>query len=303
MATQTFTVLGRRPHIVLEDIEGNVTVLPWEREEIAIETAEPVQGIQQEGERLYIRGYRSDITLRVPFIRNILSRLTTSITASRINGSVSTDRVGSVELRQVSGNVNLEQTHGSVRLEDLSELARLHSVGGSLTVVNASYIQAWGGVGGSVSLRYVRVAEVDNVGGSFDAQNVDEKLICKHVGGSTTVLGCQNAEVEVGSTGGSVNIDGAAVLHSVSAGGSATLTGTFSPGSHNRIAAGGSATLTLPANSDIAVNAIAGGSVSGSALERRYGQHANVVYGNGSASLMITAGGRVTVNGDLRPSR
>lgn len=303
MATQTFTVLGKRPHIVLEDIEGNVTVLPWERNEIAIETAEPVQGVQQEGERLYIRGYRSDIILHVPHIHNFLSRLTTSITASRITGGVSTDRVGSVELRQVSGNVNLEQTHGSVRLEDLSEMARLHSVGGSLAVVNAPYIQAWGGVSGSVSLRYACVAEVDNIGGSLDAQNIDEKLICKHIGGSATVQGCQNAEVEVGSAGGSVNIDGAAILHSVSAGGSATLSGAFPQASHNRIAAGGSATLTLPASSDLAVKAMAGGSVSGSALERRYNNHANVVYGNGNASLTITAGGSVTLNGDLRPSR
>lgn len=303
MATQTFLVLGRRPRVILEDIEGNLRVLPWERKEIAVETEEPVQGIQQEGETLRIWGYRSHITLRVPFIRAILSHLTTSITVSRLTGSVNMEKVGSVELRQVSGNVYLEETHGSARLEDLSEAAQLHSVGGSLTITNAPYIRVWGGVGGSVAVRYVRKVEIDDIGGSLDALNVDEKLLCEHVGGSATVQGCQSADVEIHIIGGSANIDGAATLHSLAAGGSANLTGNFAVGSHNKVAIGGSATLHLPTESNVEVRAIAGGWVSGSALDRKYLHAANIVYGDGSAKLLMTAGGSVELRGDIRPAR
>ncbi|GHO46474.1 hypothetical protein [Ktedonospora formicarum] len=303
MAMQTFPIMGKQPWVFLENIEGNLTVLPWERREIAVETEEPIQDIRQEGDTIRIQGYRSHITLRVPFIRVILNHLTTSISASRLSGNVQMEKVGSVELRQVSGNVYLEETYGSVRLEELREQAQLHFVGGSLTAINAPYVRAWGAVGGSVLVRNARLIDIDNIGGSLNAQDITEKLLCKHVGGSAEVTGCHQAEVEITAVGGSANIDGAASLHSIAVGGSAKLEGLFALGNLHKVAAGGSAILTLPAESNVSVKAVAGGSVGGSALNRSYNHMANVVYGDGRASLFVTAGGRVALNGDIRPTR
>src|SRR5947207_2362855 len=172
MFTQTFSIAGRKPRVILEQIEGNLTVQPWNRKEIRVEADEPIPELRQEGDIVIITNYRSDIRLWVPAIKEFLSFVTTTIAASRVHGNATFERAGNIELRDVSGAVVANKTYGNVDLIDLHEAAQLTEIGGNLRVVNAPFLRARNGVGGNVDLQQVGDAVVDYVGGNLDARDI-----------------------------------------------------------------------------------------------------------------------------------
>jgi hypothetical protein len=305
MAQQTFSVLTNRPRIVIDHVDGNLKVRSWQRQEIRVDSAEPVVGMRQEGDTLTIADYRGDLTLWVPEVkRGLLSFLTggfTSLYVSHLSRSATIEGVGNVELYEIGGQVVLENIYGNVKLEGIQELAELSGVGGNLRATNVATLRSQRGVGGNVTLTTLQVAELDNIGGNLHAYHIERVLHVRNVGGNAHARDCAGAEVNVTHTGGNLHIDGAALADSCSAGGNLDVWASVPIDRQVRLHAGGNATIDFPADANVSVYAHAGGNITSPTAQRHGGGSLNLVYGSGQARLDVAVGGNVRLQGEAIP--
>jgi hypothetical protein len=305
MAQQTFSVTTRRPRIVIQHVDGNLNVHSWERPEISVESAEPVAGMSQEGDTLTITDYRGDLSLWIPEIKGGLfsfaTGVFTSIFVSHLSRSATIEGASNVELREIGGQVTLERTHGNIKLENVHELAEVSGVGGNLHATSVPTLRAQRGIGGNVTLAVLQVAELGSLGGNLHVDHVERVLRVRNVGGNAHVLDCVGAKVSVNAVGGNLQIDGAALVMSSTAGGNLDVWGSVPIDSQVRLRAGGNATIGLPADANVNVHAMAGGSITSPTVSRRGGGRLDLVYGNGQARLDVAVGGNVRLQGDAVP--
>ncbi len=298
MPQQTFPVSGKRPRVVLNHIEGDLTVRSWERKEIALETAEPVQGLSYESDTLTISDYRSAITLWIPAVRDVLFFVGTTIKVNDLVGRASIEGASNVEIHRVSDAIVLENTYGNVMLSELSETARLTKVGGNLQAASAPFVRVQNKVGGNVVLEQVRYAEIDVVGGNLEARRIEEQLRCERIGGNGRVHDCPAAAISIDVVGGNLEVESASAMHSSTVGGNLHIYAYFPPERQTRLRAGGNASIILPDNPHVRIYARAGGSISGSTIISRVGNTASLLYGDGRATLEVTTGGNLTLQGN-----
>ncbi len=293
MTQQTFAV-GRRPRVVIRSMNGNLTVRPWNERSISVEADGPIPELYQEGDTLVINGCQSNLDLFVPYVKKLFgtASLVTDISVTDLNGTATMENVGSVDLSNVSGAVELTQVNGSLRATGAPTLREHRGIGGDAMLSNISRIEL-GAVGGSLRLATTETVTVGAVGGSLKAEQVGALLKCGSVGGSCEVRNSARAEVVVSNVGGSLLLDGVARMPSCNIGGSLSMLADLPTDSNVRLLVGGSATLMLPKNANLAMHILASGSISGDALSKKYGNSANITYGNGAATLNLTAGGSV----------
>jgi hypothetical protein len=273
MTQQTFSVTTRRPRVVIDHVDGNLNVRAWERPEISVESAEPIVGMRQEGDTLTITDYRGDLSLWVPAIKggifSFATGMFTSVFVSHLSRSATIEGVGNADLREIGGQVLLERIYGNVDLESIQELADVSGVGGNLRATNVATLRSKRGVGGNATL--------------------------------TSLRNCTDAEVSINTVGGNLQIDGAALTGSCSAGGNLEAWAHIPLDSQARVHAGGNATIAFPADANVSVHARAGGNITSPTVSRRGGGSMNLVYGNGQARLDVTVGGNVRLEGEALP--
>src|ERR1700730_2980104 len=85
MTQQTFPITGRKPRVVITRVNGNLTVQPWEREEIGVNTSGTAEVVRQEGDTLTIIDCQGDLELWIPDNRNRMFRISTNITATDVS--------------------------------------------------------------------------------------------------------------------------------------------------------------------------------------------------------------------------
>ena len=299
MTQQSFSV-GQSPRVVIRNLQGSLTVRPWQDMVINVRVAEdaPIAAqIYQEGDAVYINGAERDIELTVPYIKKGFlgtATVSTDISVTDASGSVTMEDVGNVELMNVGRDVDLTRVEKSLRVSNVATLRERKGVGGDAILTNIGHADI-GAVGGSANVQHIGVVMMGAVGGSLKGERIGELLRCGAIGGSCTVLDSMSAEIAVSNVGGSLTLQGVARMPSCNVGGSATIATDMPAGSSMRLIVGGSATITLPERPNVRMHIIAGGSIRGDVLERKYNNLANIVLGDGSASLNLTAGGNVTL--------
>lgn len=299
MTQQTFNV-GQNPRVVIRNMQGNLTVRPWQDQAIHVRVAEDVPiaaQMYQEGDTLSITGVEQDLELTVPYIRKGFfgrTTLSTDISVSDASGTIVMESVGNVELVNASRDVDLTRVEKSLRATNVATLREHKGVGADAMLTSVGRAEI-GAVGGSANVQQCGVVTMGAVGGSFKGERIAELLRCGAIGGSCTVLDSMSAEIAVSNVGGSLTLQGVARMPSCNVGGSAIIAADMPAGSSMRLIVGGSATITLPENPSVSMHIMAGGSIRGDALDRKYGNMANIVLGNGAASLNLTAGGGVTL--------
>ncbi|QBD79130.1 hypothetical protein EPA93_25370 [Ktedonosporobacter rubrisoli] len=300
MFKQNFSVESRKPCVMLRNIEGDLKIYSWDRREIQLETAEPVQEVWQQDNVLTVANYRGDITLWVPAVRDLLFFVTTSIVVNGLRGKSHIDGVGNVQLEDVDGPAQLNNIAGNVRLIKVSEAATITRVAGNLYALHAFNVNVPGKVGGNAELHDIEQAQIDGVGGNLDADNVGVHLHCNRVSGNARVNNCQNAEISLQSVSGNLNVDNAAVMQSSSVSGNLQVYANFPAQGVTRLRAGGNATLILPDNASTKLRVRAGGMIRGSSVPYRIAHNATLVYGEGQANLELVAGGNIDLDGNLQ---
>lgn len=315
MTQQTFAITGRKPRVVLEQLAGNLTVQPWDRQEISVETDGPIAVLQQENDTVILRDCKTDLLLRVPAIQRIVFPIVTTIEATGVSRNVMIDGAGDVLLRDIGGNVSLRDIYGDVALENVSEVAELTSIDGNLRATAMPRLSAQKGVGGNawladiarieidavggnLSLAKTSVATIGMVGGNLDADAIEATLRCNAVGGNSSITNCASAEITLSKVGGNLQIDGAKSVQSSLVGGNLRVGAAFPPESSSRFYVGGNARVFLPESANLSIHGLVGGNASSDSTTFTHGGgFVNVSYGEGAATLSIHVGGNLKVFG------
>lgn len=301
---QTFSV-GNKPHVVISQGRGHLTVRSWEQQSISVETEGSIERLSQEGDTVFITGSTADLTVVVPYMKSgwgWFSKLTTDISVNDQQGNVSIEDAGNVELHTIAGHVELANVNGNLRATSLPTLHERNGVGGNATLADISRVEI-GAVGGNLALTRMEMVKSGAVGGNLDAEQIAARLECGAVGGNCYVQNSPNAEVAVSNIGGNFQTDGVARLHNCNVGGSLNARAAFQSGGTSHIMVGGNAHITLPENANVSIRGMVGGSVSGEALGgRKSGSFLNITYGDGSSRLHLTIGGNLRLLGNSTPS-
>lgn len=126
---------GKSPRIKIDSIDGDLSVVGWEGEDILIKTDEDELTVQQNGGEVWLSS-TDDVSMRIP--------RDASLSIQRIGGDAALRGVmGNIEIKEVSNDLSIRDV-GSVAIETIRADFNLRGAKGNLKVKS---------VGGDVSLR------------------------------------------------------------------------------------------------------------------------------------------------------
>ena len=296
MKEYTFSV-GYKPRVVVRRVKGDVLVYPWNEHTISIRiTGENEDGSvaqpYSEGDTVFISDCTGSLELYVPYEKGLFgsTSITTDISITDLDGTVRMERVGTVDVNNIRGEVLLSHVEGSLRATNVPRVVEGKGIGGSATLENVSRIEI-GAIGAALSVMRAEVVKVGSVGSSVHVTQIGAIFQCGSVGGSCEISESANADIVVNNVGGSLQLERVACISSCTVGGSMTAYVNIPQNESTNFVVGGSATLSLPRNANVRMRIMAGGSISGEAVNKKCGSMATLTYGNGSASLNLTVGG------------
>jgi hypothetical protein len=206
------------------------------------------------------------------------------------------ENVGNVDLQDISDSVTLIGVDGSLRATNVPALRENKGIGGSALLANVSRVEI-GTIGAGLQVTDAETVNVSTVGGGVQANRISSIFHCSTIGGSCELYESPDADVALSNVGGSLHASDIARISSCTVGGSLiTKLAQLSPVSNTQFTVGGSATLAIPHDANMRVRIMAGGSIHGNAVEQKRSNMATLTYGDGSASLSITAGGSVKLD-------
>ncbi len=301
MKHYTFSV-SNKPRVVVSRVKGDVTIRPWNERSISVRIIDENEGgsiVQpyKEGDAVFITDCTGSIELYVPYEKNFFgsSNLTTDININDLDGGVVMERVGNVEVTNIRSDITLSHVEGNLRATNAPRLSSSKGIGGDAMMEHVSYIEI-GAVGAALSVTRAEMVNVGSVGSAVCAEQIGAVFHCGSVGGSCEIRNSAHAEVSLSNVGGSLALDAVARLSSCNVGGSLVALATVPPDSSTNFVVGGSATLQIPRDANMRMRIMAGGSISGEAVNQKCGNMATLTYGSGSASLNLTVGGSVKLS-------
>jgi hypothetical protein len=152
---------GKTPRIKIDAIDGDLSVVGWDGEDILIKTEEDELTLEQNGDAVSFSS-SDDVSLRVP--RHA------SLSIERIGGDMALRGVlGNIEIKEVDNDLSMRDV-GSVAIDRIDEDFSLRGAKGNLYVKN---------VGGDVSIR--------DVEGNITLDSVADDLALRGVRGNVKV--------------------------------------------------------------------------------------------------------------------
>jgi hypothetical protein len=128
---------GKTPRIKIESIDGDLSVVGWDGEEILVKTDEDELTLEHNGEEVTL-SCTDDVSLRIP--------REASLSIQRIGGDAALRGVmGNIEIREIDNDLSIRDA-GSVTIETIKADFSIRGAKGNLYVRNA---------GGDVSVRDV----------------------------------------------------------------------------------------------------------------------------------------------------
>jgi DUF4097 and DUF4098 domain-containing protein YvlB/F0F1-type ATP synthase membrane subunit b/b' len=178
--------LGEQPHVVVEQVAGNLNVKGWKRNEVLLKTScQDDLRFEQSGDALYIE-CPEDCILYAP------------------HGAA-------IEVNQVGGGAGFKSLAGKLKI---------NLVGGQLSLRDVGAVDAKS-IGAGLTAKGIRGdLTIDSVGGNANARDVDGQFHCDSIGGS---LRLRDISGGISATaGGSARVDLSPVpwqAYAISAGG------------------------------------------------------------------------------------
>ncbi len=212
--------LSATGRVALDNINGNVTITGWERNEVQIDAVKKARDQQKLNEaRIEVETGGDSVRIATKYPEYHTNNNPATVTyelhvprAAMLNGIKLVN--GSLEVSGVSGEVEASLVNGSSNLHDLAGKAELSSVNGRInayykSLQNVSAIQLKS-VNGSVRLGLPPSPNADvsvstmNGGITTDFPlQVEGKFVGKHIDGK---LGSGGTHIEISSVNGSVHI-------------------------------------------------------------------------------------------------
>jgi hypothetical protein len=152
---------GKTPRIKIDAIDGDLSVVGWDGEDILIKTEEDELTLEQNGDAVSFSS-TDDVSLRIP--------RDTSLSIDRIGGDMALRGVmGNIEIKEIDNDLSMRDV-GSVAIDRIHEDFSLRGAMGNLYVKN---------VGGDVSVR--------DVEGNITLDSVADDLALRGVRGNVKV--------------------------------------------------------------------------------------------------------------------
>ena len=212
--------LSATGRVSLANVNGNVTITGWERNEVQIDAVKKASNQQKLDEaKIEVEAGSDYVHIRTRYPENHTNNNPATVTyevhVPRTAGLDSIDLVnGSLDVSQVSGEVRASLVNGSTKIHDLSGRAHLSSVNGTIaatyrTLDNVSDIELKS-VNGSVQLGLPSSPNADvsvsTVNGGITTEfplTVQGKFMGRHIDGR---LGNGGTRIEISNVNGSVHI-------------------------------------------------------------------------------------------------
>ena len=206
--------------VSLGNVNGNVTITGWERNEVQIDAVKKASNQQKLDEaKIEVDAGSDYVRIRTRYPENHTNNNPASVTyelhVPRTAGLDSIDLVnGSLDVSQVSGEVRSNLVNGSTKIHDLAGRAHLSSVNGTIaatyrTLDNVSDIELKS-VNGAVRLGLpsspnadVRVSTVNGAITTDFPLTVQGKFVGRHLDGK---LGNGGTRIEISNVNGTVHI-------------------------------------------------------------------------------------------------
>ena len=216
----TTVPLSANGRVSLENINGNVEITGWERNEVQIDAVKSARDQERLNEaKIEVEGSGDAVQIRTRYPEGRTNDNPASVHYTlHVPASASVDKVnlvnGSLEISQVSGEVNASLVNGTLRAHDLSGRAKLSTVNGSnnvefrsLTNVSEVRINA---VNGSINLvlpsspnAQISASTVNgNIKSDFPMQ-IESGFVGRHLSGT---LGSGGTRIELSNVNGSTHI-------------------------------------------------------------------------------------------------
>lgn len=152
---------GRTPKIKIEAIDGDLSVVGWEGEDVLIKTDEDELSLKQNGDEIVFSS-TDDVSLRIP--------KDSSLFIQRIGGDAAVRGVmGNIEIKEVDNDLSIRDV-SSVAIDTVASDFSLRSAKGNLYIRNA---------GGDVSIR--------DVAGTVTLESVADDLALRGAHGNVNV--------------------------------------------------------------------------------------------------------------------
>ena len=206
--------------VSLGNVNGDVTITGWERNEVQIDAVKKASNQQKLDEaKIEVDAGSDYVRIRTRYPENHTNNNPASVTyelhVPRTAGLDSIDLVnGSLDVSQVSGEVRSNLVNGSTKIHDLAGRAHLSSVNGTIaatyrTLDNVSDIELKS-VNGAVRLGLpsspnadVRVSTVNGAITTDFPLTVQGKFVGRHLDGK---LGNGGTRIEISNVNGTVHI-------------------------------------------------------------------------------------------------
>ena len=214
MVQQQSVNTGDRPDVVIEEVNGDLRLMGWDRSEVMAK-AEDNLDLQQDGNTVRLRcdgqaivRVPSGATLQMERVHGDtrVKSVTGAIRVANASGDCTLRHVGVAHIENAAGEVSVKHAAGELRVDNVSGDMQVLHVGGPVTVAN---------VGGDLSARSVQGAlSAGNTGGDMVAEGIQGALSVDHTGGDLTARAVQGM-FNAGNTGGDVVVEGVQGMVSV----------------------------------------------------------------------------------------
>ena len=155
---------GRSPKILIENIDGDLSLVAWEGEDILLKGDDDEMNVKVSGEQVTI-SCKDDLSLRVPksasiIIKNIsgdasIRGVMGDIELKEIDGDLSIRDVNSVAIETVQSDFSLRGANGHLFIKEANSDVSIREIAGNVTLES---------VGNDLALRDVRGNVTANVG-------------------------------------------------------------------------------------------------------------------------------------------
>lgn len=306
-------------HVIITQVEGNLNAHTWQERHLMVEVEGSVAELKQEGSIVTITDSKGDLAVKMPTVKS--NGFITAISVTQLSGDVTIKGVEQATLKDIGGDVTLKDITGNTDLERIHGTSRLANIGGNVHAVDLPTLLVRGGitgdadlsqlteieidfVGGNVTLDTVSTAEIIAISGDLEARDIEIVLHCTTVGGDCLVVDSPNAEIAISNVANDFQMQGRVPGRLCNIGGNLNLQATYPADKITRFHVEGDATVTLPVDTNLMVQTLVGGDISGEARgSYGGGSSLNLLYGNGAATLYLNIGGDLTLLGKAVPHR
>jgi len=203
---------------------------------------------------------------------------------------------GRMVARQKDDLIELDSRSSCLVFVPEDAALEVESIGGDGRITGVQEAVSIGTVGGDLTLRRMKSAEVKRVGGDADVRRIEENLQIAWIGGDA-LLERIDKKISIESVGGDIKLRKCTSVVEAAAGGDILLDMDVPAGSKSNVRAGGDLMCILPEQVSAKLQLLAGGDLllsSPQEIEHEDGE-AEAVFGAGEADLLLQSGGDMIV--------